>query len=221
MSVLNKPYFHDEAAAFEYVEHTIWPGGMACPHCRSMKRHYPIKGVRTKASQKHPNGVERYGLFTCSDCGVQFTIRKGTIFEESHTPLHKWLQAIHLLCSAKKEISSHHLHRILEVTRRTATFMSRRIRGASPFDYEPRAAPNSPGEMGQPQVERFRTAACELKTRNSQAAFDAIVRRVAVQPFDTGTGRSIASGVARENGLTPHDKIDLIDRNRVCGPSAS
>ena len=89
--------------------------------------------------------------------------------------------------------------------------MSRRIRGASPFDYEPRAAPDSPGEMGQPQVERFRTAACELKTRNSQAAFDAIVRRVAVQPFDTGTGRSIASGVARENGLTPHDKIDLIE----------
>lgn len=130
MSVLNRPYFHDEAAAFAHVEAILWPQGPVCPKCGSMEKHYTLAGVRTKASKKNPEGIERHGLYKCSDCRAQFTVRMGTIFEESHLPLHKWLQAIHLLCSSKKGISSHQLHRVLECTYKTAWFLSHRIREA-------------------------------------------------------------------------------------------
>lgn len=134
MSVLSRPYFHDEAAAFEHVEEILWPQGPVCPKCGSMDKHYKLVGVRTKASKKNPNGVERHGLYKCSACRGQFTVRMGTIFEESHLPLHKWLQAIHLMCSSKKGISSHQLHRVLECTYKTAWFLSHRIREAMRSD---------------------------------------------------------------------------------------
>jgi len=130
MSVLSRPYFHDEAAAFEHVESILWPHGPVCHHCGSMEQHYKLKGVRSKASKKNPEGVERHGLYKCKDCRKQFTVRMGTIFEETHLPLHKWLQAIHLMCSSKKGISSHQLHRVLECTYKTAWFLSHRIREA-------------------------------------------------------------------------------------------
>lgn len=57
-------------------------------------------------------------------------MRIGTIFEESHIPLHKWLQAIHLMVSSKKGIGSHQLHRVLEITHKSAWFMSHSIREA-------------------------------------------------------------------------------------------
>jgi transposase-like protein len=106
MSVLSRPYFHDEAAAFQHVEEILWPTGPVCPKCGNVDKHYKLAGVRTKPSKKNPNGVERHGLYKCAACRSQFTVRMGTIFEESHIPLHKWLQAIHLLCSSKKGISS-------------------------------------------------------------------------------------------------------------------
>lgn len=134
MSVLSKTYFYDEAAAFEHVEAMLWPQGPVCHHCGSMEKHYALKGVRTKASKKNPEGVERHGLYKCRDCRAQFTVRMGTIFEESHLPLHKWLQAIHLMCSSKKGISAHQLHRTLECTYKTAWFLAHRIREAMRSD---------------------------------------------------------------------------------------
>lgn len=134
MSVLSRPYFHDEAAAFEHVEGMLWPQGPVCHHCGSMEKHYALKGGRTKASKKNPNGVEIHGLYKCSDCRKKFTVRMGSIFEESHLPLHKWLQAIHLMCSSKKGISAHQMHRVLEVTYKTAWFLCHRIREAMRSD---------------------------------------------------------------------------------------
>jgi transposase-like protein len=128
MSILSKPYFYDEAAAFEHVEKTLWPEGPVCPHCGVIGKHYKLTGVRTKASKKNPEGIERHGLYKCKECRGQFTVRMKTIFEESHIPLHKWLQAIHLMCSSKKGISAHQLHRTLEVTYKTAWFLCHRIR---------------------------------------------------------------------------------------------
>jgi len=58
---------------------------------------YKLDGVRTKPSKKNPEGIERHGLYKCADCRGQFTVRIGTIFEESKLPLHFWLQAIHLI----------------------------------------------------------------------------------------------------------------------------
>ena len=134
MSVLNKPYMHDEAAAFAHVESIIWPKGPLCPHCGVMDRAYRLTGVRSKPSAKNPEGVERHGLWKCRECRRQFTVRKGTIFEDSHIPMHKWLQAIHLMVSSKKGISSHQLHRVLEITHKSAWFMSHRIREAMRSD---------------------------------------------------------------------------------------
>ncbi len=130
MSILSRPYFHDEAAAFAHVESILWPQGPVCPHCGNMDKHYKLVGVRTKPSKKNPNGVERHGLYKCAECRKQFTVRIGTIFEETHLPLHKWLQAIHLICSSKKGISANQLHRVLEVTLKTAWFLGHRIREA-------------------------------------------------------------------------------------------
>jgi transposase-like protein len=130
MSVLSRPYFHDEAAAFAKVESILWPDGPVCPHCGCMGRVYALKGVRTKPTKKNPEGVVRHGLKKCGDCRKQFTVRIGTIFEETHLPLTKWLQAIHLMCASKKGVSAHQLHRTLEVTYKTAWFLAHRIREA-------------------------------------------------------------------------------------------
>ena len=130
MSVLSAKYMHDEAAAFEHVESLLWPDGPVCPHCGVVDSAYTLKGVRSKPSRKNPEGKERHGLKKCKDCGKQFTVRKGTIFEESHIDLHLWLQAIHLMVSSKKGISSHQLARTLEVTQKTAWFLGHRIREA-------------------------------------------------------------------------------------------
>jgi hypothetical protein len=80
----------------------------------------------------------RLGLKKCYACYKPFTVKVGTIFESSHVPLHLWLQAIHLMCSSKKGMSSNQLHRILGITLKSAWFLSHRIRAAmSPSTTEP------------------------------------------------------------------------------------
>lgn len=119
MSVLNKPYFQNEKAAFAKLEAVLWPEGPVCPHCGSAAKHYDLAKTRL-------------GLRKCAEkeCRKQFTVRVGTVFESSHIPLHKWFQAVHLMCSSKKGISAHQMHRILQVTYKTAWFMAHRIREA-------------------------------------------------------------------------------------------
>jgi transposase-like protein len=119
MSVLNAPHFHDEQAAMDRLEAILWPNGPVCPHCGNTEKVYAIRGKSA-----------RPGLKTCGACRKQFTVKVGTLFEDSHVPMHKWWQAVHLLCSSKKGISSHQLHRTLKVTYKTAWFMSHRIREA-------------------------------------------------------------------------------------------
>lgn len=132
MSILCKPYFHDEAAAFAHVESVLWPHGPVCPFCGGVNAASKLAGVRSKASVANPEGVERHGLYKCKhkECRKQFNVRKGTIFEESHLPLHKWLQAIYLMCASKKGFSAHQMHRVLEVQYKTAWFLCHRIREA-------------------------------------------------------------------------------------------
>ena len=130
MSVLNAPHFHDEEAAFAKLESIVWPNGPVCTHCGATDRIYPLKNVRSKPSKKNPEGIVRHGLKKCGHCRLQFTARVGTVFESSHIPLHKWFQAAHLLCSSKKGISSHQLHRILKITYQAAWFASHRLREA-------------------------------------------------------------------------------------------
>ena len=122
MSVLSKPYFHDEAAAFEYLEAVIWNGSPTCPHC----------GACDRISAITPNEAKRVrmGLKKCGHCKKQFTVKVGTVFEHARMPLHKMLQAVYLMTSSKKGVSAHQLHRTLEVTYKTAWFLAHRIREA-------------------------------------------------------------------------------------------
>ncbi len=117
MSVLSAPYFHDEAEAFKQLEATLWPQGPVCPRCGGMDRITTVKGGRM-------------GLRRCGPCKRQFTVTVGTVFESSHVKLHMWLQAVYLVCSIKKGISSRQLMRVLDVQYKTAWFMTHRIREA-------------------------------------------------------------------------------------------
>lgn len=129
MSVLSESRLHDEAAAFRHLESILWADGITCPHCGVVDgRVYELKGVRTKPSAKHPNGVERFGLRKCGECRKQFTVKVGTCFEHARIPLHKMLQAVSLMMASKKGISSHQLGRILEIQYNSAWFLAHRIR---------------------------------------------------------------------------------------------
>ena len=119
MSVLSRPEFHDEAKAYEYVEARLWPEGPICPHCGGYDRISKMGGKST-----------RIGTYKCYQCRKPFTVKVGTIFESSHVKMNIWVQAIYLMCSSKKGISSNQLHRTLGVTLKTAWFMSHRIREA-------------------------------------------------------------------------------------------
>lgn len=126
MSILNKKYFQTEAAAFDHLEGLLWADGVVCPHCGTVDKAGKLNGVKGK------NGAVRPGLWKCysKGCRKQFTVKVGTVFESAHIPLHKMLQAVHLICSSKKGISAHQLHRTLEVDYKSAWFLAHRIREA-------------------------------------------------------------------------------------------
>jgi transposase-like protein len=118
-SIISSAPFQTEKEAYAFVESQIWPNGPVCPHCGSKERIGRMGGRAT-----------RIGLYKCYVCRKQFTVKIGTIFEDSHIPLRLWLQAMYLLASSKKGISSNQLHRTLGITLKSAWFMSHRIREA-------------------------------------------------------------------------------------------
>jgi transposase-like protein len=123
MTALNQPHFQDADKARQYLEALRWPEGPVCPHCGVIGDHYALQGKTTRA-----------GLWKCHDCREQFSVTVGTVFERSKIKLNVWLQAVFLLCSSKKGMSAHQLHRTLGVTYKTAWFMAHRIREAMKSD---------------------------------------------------------------------------------------
>ncbi len=114
--------FNDEDKARALLESIRWGEiGVICPHCGSIKAYK----LTAKPDSKSP---VRKGVYKCKDCRKQFTVTVGTIFEDSRIPLHKWLMGIYLMCSSKKGISAHQIHRTLGITYKTAWFMCHRIR---------------------------------------------------------------------------------------------
>lgn len=118
-SILSAPHFHNEEAAYEYVEGRLWKNGRYCPHCGVIGESGKLGGKST-----------RLGVYKCYACRKPFTVKVGTIFEASHIKLNLWLQAIFLIASSKKGISSNQLHRTLGITLKSAWFMSHRVREA-------------------------------------------------------------------------------------------
>ncbi|HTR38555.1 MAG TPA: IS1595 family transposase [Bryobacteraceae bacterium] len=124
MADLVAPHFQDEEKARQFLEAKRWPNGPVCPHCEAENnatKLEPKEGKKTHA---------RKGVWKCKPCGQQFSVTVGTIMEDSHIPLNKWLYAFHLLCASKKGMSAHQLHRMLGVTYKSAWFMAHRIRWA-------------------------------------------------------------------------------------------
>jgi len=122
MSALSRPEFHNEEAAFAHLEKMIWAGEPTCPHCGAVDRITKVKA--------NPAKRIRLGLHRCGHCKLQFTVKVGTVFEHMRLPLNKALQAVFLMSSSKKGVSAHQLHRMLEITYKSAWFLAHRIREA-------------------------------------------------------------------------------------------
>lgn len=147
-SVLNSDRFHNEEAAFAYVEAELWPNGPVCPHCGNAdaKRIGRLTGKTTRA-----------GLRKCYACRKPFTVRIGTIFEDSHLPLRLWLQAIHLLCASKKGISTRQLQRMLGCGMKTAWHLGHRIRLAmDPGAADPMGGAGKTVELDETELAKSR-----------------------------------------------------------------
>jgi transposase-like protein len=117
--ILSAPHFHSEEAAFEYVEAHLWPEGPVCPHCGNCDGER-IGRLNGKTS--------RPGLRKCYACRKTFTVRIGSIFEDSHFPLRLWLQAIQLIVGSKKGVSTRQIQRTFQCSMKTAWFLMHRIR---------------------------------------------------------------------------------------------
>jgi transposase-like protein len=116
---LTDPVFHDDEVAREHLEAIRWPNGPFCPHCGV------LDGITRLQGESH-----RSGLHQCNACRGHFTVTNGTVMERSHIPLAKWVLGFHLMAASKKGVSAHQLHRMLNVTYKTAWFMAHRIREA-------------------------------------------------------------------------------------------
>jgi transposase-like protein len=119
-SIFSAARFHSEEAAYAFVEGRIWQDGPVCPHCGATREH--VGRLNGKST--------RIGVYKCYACRKPVTVKVGTVFESSHVKLHIWLQAMHLMASSKKGVSTNQLHRILGVSLQTAWFLSHRIREA-------------------------------------------------------------------------------------------
>jgi transposase-like protein len=185
-SALSALHFHNEEAAYAYVEARIWPEGPVCPHCGGVERISKMQGKST-----------RVGAYKCYQCRKPFTVKIGTIFEDSKVPMQVWLQAMYLIAGSKKGISSNQLHRILGVTLKTAWFMSHRIREAmrsndmTPFG----------GEGGVVEVDE--TFIGQLKGVPKRRAFHHKMKVLALVDRDSGKARTMVIDNVNAETLMP------------------
>ncbi len=107
-------YFADKQTAFEFALSLRWPDGVTCPFCGSGEHSF----------------ISTRQLWKCKGCKKQFSVRVGTIFEDSPIALSKWFVAIWMLANCKNGVSSYELSRAIRVTQKTAWFMLHRVRAA-------------------------------------------------------------------------------------------
>jgi transposase-like protein len=197
--VLNAPQFQSEPAAFAYVEARLWPNGPVCPHCGETARIGRLNGKTT-----------RHGLHKCYACKKPFTVRMGTIFEDSHLPLHLWLQVIHLFCCSKKGISTRQIQRMLNCSMKTAWFLGHRIREAM----APAGDPTKMGGEGKTveidDMELGRSKKSRPRPRSQNLKVLSLVER----------GGAIRSISLDHRGIGPRIRAHLDRRSRLVSDSA-
>lgn len=192
-SWLSAPHFHSEEAAYRFVESRLWPEGPVCPHCGGVERISKMQGKST-----------RVGAYKCYQCRKPFTVKIGTIFEDSKVHMHLWLQAMYLIAGSKKGISSNQLHRILGVTLKTAWFMSHRIReamagsGLAPFGSDGGFVEVDETFIGRKAGAPVKTAfshkmkVLSLVERNTGQARSYVIDKVSLQDIDPILARNVA-----------------------------
>jgi transposase-like protein len=185
-SALSAPHFHNEEAAYAYVEARIWPEGPVCPHCGGVERVSKMQGKST-----------RVGAYKCYQCRKPFTVKIGTIFEDSKVAMHIWLQAMYLIAGSKKGISSNQLHRTLGVTLKTAWFMSHRIREAMRSDNTGMFG----GNGGVVEVDE--TFIGQLKGVEKRRAFHHKMKVLALVDRDSGKARTMVIENVKAETLMP------------------
>lgn len=117
--------FSTEEAARDYFERIRWPQGPVCPHCGNSD------AARIWAVTPNAKARIRAGLYKCGECRDTFTVTVGTVMEDSHIPMHKWLIAFYMMCASKTQVSALQLQRQLELgSYRSALFLCQRIRFA-------------------------------------------------------------------------------------------
>jgi len=107
-------YFSNPVNCREYLVARRWPEGVICPQCGSMNVLFMEKYNRWQCREKHPS--------------PQFTLKTGTVMEDSPIGLDKWLMAMWMIVNCKNGVSSYEIHRDLGVTQKTAWFLDHRIR---------------------------------------------------------------------------------------------
>lgn len=196
MSNISALHFHNEEAAYAYVEKRLWPNGAVCPHCGGIDRVGKLQGKST-----------RVGVWKCYQCRKPFTVKIGTIFEDSKVSMRLWLQAMYLVAGSKKGISSNQLHRILGVTLKTAWFMSHRIREAM-RDTNLDMFGSAGGRVEVDETYIGRKKGVEPKRPQERGARTKL-RVVSLVDRDTGAARSFSanSAVAGEVAKIVRDNI--------------
>jgi transposase-like protein len=197
-SILSQDYFHNEEAAYAFIEERVWPNGTVCPHCGVIGDSGKLGGAST-----------RIGVWKCYSCRKPFTVKVGTIFESSHIKLHLWLQAIFLIASSKKGISSNQLHRTLGVTLKSAWFMSHRIREAM------RSGDFAPFGSGGGVVEMDETFIGRDTTKKISRGYSHKYKVMALVDRETGQARSIVVDNVRLRTLLPIMQANIDREARV------
>lgn len=106
--------FADEDECREFLAELRWPEGVECPECQS----------------KSVSFLRKRNQYDCNDCRRRFSVKAGTIFNDSKLPLRKWFLAVFIMCESKKGVSANQLKRMLGVTYKTAWYLCHRIRAA-------------------------------------------------------------------------------------------
>jgi transposase-like protein len=134
-------FFSDPDVCREYVAALRWPGGVTCPSCGGAEVTYLPSVGRWQCKAKHPRR--------------QFSVKNGTIFEDSPLSLDKWLAVIWMLANAKNGVSSYEIHRSIGVTQKAAWFMLKRVRLAmqtGTFERERMGGPGSTVEADETYI---------------------------------------------------------------------
>jgi transposase-like protein len=172
-------YFTDPDVSLAFLAGLRWPDGVTCPVCGSDRNSF----LKTRR------------IWKCKGCGKQFSVKLGTIFEDSPIGLDKWLPAIWLLVNAKNGISSYELHRALGVTQKTAWFMLHRIRLAmqtktfNKFKGDVEVDESYIGGLARFMHKGARKSANQRAHLTSKTAVMALLERHGNDPLDKGVSQ--------------------------------